>query len=82
MMVSTNDHKAWKFLIQFHYWRETEALLDCNLRSEEGVLQKAVGLSVCQCQVFLGSQLKANSKDKKGDGYVAEKAPKGQRTYQ
>lgn len=55
-------------MILFHYWRGTGALLVRYSRAWEGVLQKAVGLCVCQCHVFSGSRFKANRKDKGGQG--------------
>lgn len=51
------------------------------------MLQRAVGLCVCQCQVLSGSRFKANSKDKgeseegEGNWYIAQRVLVGQRTF-
>lgn len=48
-----------------------------------GMLQRAVGLCVCQCHVFSGSRFKASSNDggEGGNGYVAERVLVGRRTF-
>lgn len=66
-MVSTDDQEAGKRSVLFCSIIGEELQL-CYLRAWEGELQKAVGLCVCQCHVFSGSQFKANSKDKEGQG--------------